>query len=783
MAGNRTSDDVVAEIKALQAERDDLLARQTPVEEVRRVNDSIDSIRRALEETSSDIDAFREEFERDETRAVIDSLRGRVREALESEEAREVLEGVDSGLEQASAAMSDTSARFEQVDQVVDRIETLLRASDADAASQIEELAAQFEDTIELLGPLLDRLPIIGQFLRIYAMAIRNIAKSVGKIQEVIAERNRIWGILFPGERAYRDGGTWQSRLADRIRDLDLRIAALTDEAVTLMRAEELPVGSGRTEVDVVLKNALNSCRAEYNAFNNGPESNARAAAKTVRDAAAGRMEYARGQYQAAVDELSEAETDLDHSPRNRADALELNLQRVEMARGAVHRAREALAERSREFDDAQARFTSADVAYQAQRQIWLDGLRQGLLDTIPLANRSQGFTAAEFALLDSILRHDHYITEPLVTAADFGAAAQTSEVGYELTDDERAELISRQEAASQRREAEYATLDAQPDRVWDPETDSYRPTERSGGEAAASDAAESGGPSGDEEGVGVAGGGLIAAVVRQFTEHRVRSAVVGAGAAALIAAGIAIAFIGGGGGGDSSAVVAPSSEEDADTPGESEGETGEAAASESDTGGDSASDATAAGASDDQAEVAGDSGSDGTQPEPDTGSAGDEAAADVDEAAGAGEEATASLLAVPEGPFDTAILIDSLEVRFLDAGTVEFVFAFSAPFHRDADVENVTLQGQLQNLGGGLVVGEIRFDNGEPRFNGIEVDAGEVTGIDVEGEFSSDGMTARIVVGLSDAFLAVEGDFFVTGAILLGSELMTDTPPQGLPH
>ena len=229
------------EINELRAHRNELMGRRTPTEEVQEFNSTLDEVRDALQGTASDINEAREQVA--EYSGHLRAFSQRAGEAMDTPEIREFVQGVNEGLGQTSARIGDVDEVLGRIDSVVGLLETLLDAADAPGDDQIMELADQFGAMVELLSPLIDRIPVLGQFFTLYAMMIRRIAGSLGVIQEIMAERTRIWQMLWPDEVAYNDGGTWESRLENEIRDVQKEIDDRVAQQLELALAGEVPLG------------------------------------------------------------------------------------------------------------------------------------------------------------------------------------------------------------------------------------------------------------------------------------------------------------------------------------------------------------------------------------------------------------------------------------------------------------------------------------------------------------------------------------------------------------
>ena len=177
-------------------------------------------------------------------------------------------------------------------------------------------------------------------------------------------------------------------------------------------------------------------------------------------------MESARVDLQIVADQLTEDEVRLSTTPRSQRGPRLAGEARVDAGERAVAAARARLREREAEYDEAQQAFETADAAYDAQRQIWLDCLKTHIVATIPYANNSSGFTAGDYAVLNIILRHDYFIFDPLVTPEDVSREASRSaltEPGDGVTSEEDAARSRRALAAMDRTQQIGESVDTRP--------------------------------------------------------------------------------------------------------------------------------------------------------------------------------------------------------------------------------------------------------------------------------------------------------------------------------
>ena len=210
MTTQRALDQKEGDLKALLDLRNDLAGDMSPLEEITQTNEAVDELRGVLDSIGGDAGGVKDKL--GEYTEKLDGVGGSIRDALKDPDVQQLTEGVQSGLGQFTDALDDVDELLEPLDNALDLLQKAVEDSGAPADQQIEALADALAQLVDKLGPLVDRIPGLGAFLDIYARAIRNIAISVGKIQETQAALQKVWETLYPGTKMY-----WSARSRDEV--------------------------------------------------------------------------------------------------------------------------------------------------------------------------------------------------------------------------------------------------------------------------------------------------------------------------------------------------------------------------------------------------------------------------------------------------------------------------------------------------------------------------------------------------------------------------------------
>ena len=429
-------DELNQQRQELEQRRDELMQQQTPREEVTQVNNAVDQIREVLGATAGDASEVKDKIE--EHLGDLSDASDALREALSDPAVQELTEGIADGLDTASGMLEAADEALGPIDEALDALQEALELADADPAEQLEALADALESAMDRLGPLIERIPGLGQFFELYVLAIRNIANSVGQIQAVQARLQRVWATLRPGTQMYLVPRTAQERLADEIRDLDHQIGVIVEQMITISQdtrdaAEDSDV---TPEPEIVVRTAENHCEEQQIAVDN-PELLARNEAWHEFETAEERWSAASGQYDLACQEVDRAESALATATSPGAREGSANLDQlqadVDGARSARDSAGEILGEAEANYDEKSGTYREAQEAFDGERQRYDDCVKSEIISLVPYANAGRGFSDSDFSYLAAIYP-EYAITPDEYEAAQPAAATDDQPTSVPVT-------------------------------------------------------------------------------------------------------------------------------------------------------------------------------------------------------------------------------------------------------------------------------------------------------------------------------------------------------------
>ncbi|HUH07090.1 MAG TPA: hypothetical protein VML96_04700, partial [Egibacteraceae bacterium] len=351
-------------------------------------------------------------------------------ELLDQPDVKEFIDGVTGGLESTANIVEKVKEGLGEVGEAAATLELGERLTSDDAREQIEALADAFEAVTDKLGPLIDAVPGLGAFFKIYGMAIRNIAESAGVLTEITARNNQLYETIRPGQHLYITADTLKS---DQIRDLETKRARLMDEAIQAATDERIAreqgeLGSGVTEVDIVVRTAQRKAADAQPALNSAARSAWVDSSRRLEAATAAR-ESARANLMFARDDAARASTALETARGSASDSAALEA-RAQMTASALERAQARMDEANSEFDEAVESHNQASAAHHAEIDAYNSAVTAEIISLIPYANKGKGFTNIDYALLSS--QYPQWSVRPGEAAApaDGRAAERPRSVG-----------------------------------------------------------------------------------------------------------------------------------------------------------------------------------------------------------------------------------------------------------------------------------------------------------------------------------------------------------------
>ena len=265
--------------RSLEEITQELQAKQNEIDALR--NDS--GFREAVDSTSEDLGAATEYIDNTATgiaeagedigenfEQLSDAVDG-LQELLDTdaltesmETAGEVAEGVQGGLESTTNVLGEVQEGLETLQEALEAVQQIDDLANADGAEALEAFADAFETVVDKLGPLVDKVPVLGPFFKLYAAGIRNIAVSAGQIEEIVGRNQDLYQEIRPGHSLYLTPEYLQS---EELRRLQAEYDALLREAMDAATAEREerdappPPGSVFSPVQHVLNVARDRCR------------------------------------------------------------------------------------------------------------------------------------------------------------------------------------------------------------------------------------------------------------------------------------------------------------------------------------------------------------------------------------------------------------------------------------------------------------------------------------------------------------------------------------------
>ena len=403
MPDEQSVEQLEARLGELVAERNELLQETSALEEVSQTNAAVKELRQVLDATGGDAEAVKEKL--DEYVEGLDNLGAEIREALEDPAVRELTEGVGEGLEQFTEALENVNEALGPLEETLDQIQNALENAGAPADQQIEALAEAFEFAVDKLGPLIERIPGLGAFFKIYAKAIKHIAVSVGQIQATQRDLQKGWSRLDPGTTMYMVARNEHEIHQGAILELELQIEQTTAQLLERYQAqrEEIPDDVAH-EVDVLVRSAERHCGPQR-PRTDAPELQARNAAWRELEAANERRSLALGNYYGAAEEADRAaiaaEVAASRGERVNLSELATLRDRADSSARAGDRAAQTLRQRQNEQAAAQSAFETAKAPWDAIRQAYIDCVKSRITEMGRFANTGSGLTDSDLRYLE----------------------------------------------------------------------------------------------------------------------------------------------------------------------------------------------------------------------------------------------------------------------------------------------------------------------------------------------------------------------------------------------
>ncbi len=229
------------------------------------VNEAIKMVKEAMEATKEDTSSFAENADK------LGKLLNKVDRS--NKNLKQFLEGVSGGLESSSNLMGEMNEALGKIDTAMGILEPLVHSQEASPSEVLEEFANYFEKVTEVIGPLVEGIPVLGVFLDIYINGIRACAQSAEQIERVVEERNRIYEKVKGGEDLYiRPKTPQQQQLEKKLKmeeELEVLAKKLWEECDidVYEEEEEKAPQSVYDDIDKAAEEAYRQCAAQYQAY------------------------------------------------------------------------------------------------------------------------------------------------------------------------------------------------------------------------------------------------------------------------------------------------------------------------------------------------------------------------------------------------------------------------------------------------------------------------------------------------------------------------------------
>jgi len=179
----------------------ELNAVESNAQMMQAFQDSLHQIKDVLNDQAADTEAATETIE--EITDAVDKFKDVVQGAkdlLQTQSLDGLIKGagavsdtggkIADGVEKLGGKSKEVADGVEKLSQMIDKIEDLQEIDGAHADQLISELGNMISTLTDLLGPLVDAVPVIGPFLDMYVQAIDSISKSVKSINTSIRNLN-----------------------------------------------------------------------------------------------------------------------------------------------------------------------------------------------------------------------------------------------------------------------------------------------------------------------------------------------------------------------------------------------------------------------------------------------------------------------------------------------------------------------------------------------------------------------------------------------------------------
>ncbi len=172
---------------------------------------------------------------------------GRIKNTMEKEHAEllkandkflKPVKDVRDGLEKSAKSIKKISKAIDGIKSYMDIMQITVVARDQKPSEQLRSLNKYIGGIKDKLGPLIENIPVLGIFLKLYSMAIENIADSAEKLEMIVNKRSQMAneaGISSPYVRLNSEHERMKTERRNafkRVEDLKNLIAGKCNEVI-----------------------------------------------------------------------------------------------------------------------------------------------------------------------------------------------------------------------------------------------------------------------------------------------------------------------------------------------------------------------------------------------------------------------------------------------------------------------------------------------------------------------------------------------------------------------
>ena len=364
-------------------------------EQLGQVADEVQAVEDYLGSVIGDITSTREGIE--EKIEDFSAVGEQVEELFEIPEVKEFVEGVQGGLESTENILGEIKGGVEKFNEFVQTLELGEGLTSGDAQEQLEAAAKAFEVIVDKLGPLVDKIPVLGAFIQIWGLGITRAAEVAGVLTETVQSHNDLYASIRPGAYLYLT----DEALADaKLTALKLKRADLLDRALNAAtnereESEAADLETTATDRDIAVETAI---RRSSDAKPVAMTPVYREWMDSSKNLAEAKNQYHRAtaQLDGLKDEAAKASVRAETYTGNDTKLAD----QATSAAGAVERYEPTVEAAKENLESAIERHDAATAAHWDEINGYRDVVKANLIELIPKTNGGKGFTDLDYRWL-----------------------------------------------------------------------------------------------------------------------------------------------------------------------------------------------------------------------------------------------------------------------------------------------------------------------------------------------------------------------------------------------